>query len=436
MLFGLIGFNSASAQQSKVEFVEYDLDNGLHVILHEDHSAPIAAVTVLYHVGSKNEDTSRTGFAHFFEHLLFEGSENIARGEFDNYVENAGGVLNANTSQDRTFYFEMLPSNQVELGLWLESERMLHAKVDEVGVETQREVVKEEKRLRFDNRPYGSMIGEVFDLAYNEHPYRWTPIGSMAHLNAATEKDYKEFYKKYYVPNNATLCIAGDIDIEQTKKWVSMYFADIPKGNEIPRPEIVEPPIKEERRQTIYDNVQLPAVVHGFRIPEQESKDAYALEMLSMVLSRGASSRMQKKLVEEKELAVSASSFSFALEDPGLLFGFALANMGVSPDTLEMAMDQEYERLRNEMISKRELEKVKNMMESQFVSSFASIQRRAESLANYHTFYGDANLINTEIDRYMAVTREDILRVAKKYLVKDNRVTLYILPQSENPEND
>ena len=203
---------AAAAQRAPIKFEEYDLDNGLHVILHEDHSAPIAMVSVMYHVGSKNEDPTRTGMAHFFEHLLFEGSENIGRGEFFKYIQNAGGQNNANTSNDRTFYYEVLPSNQIELGLWLESERMLHARVEAAGIETQREVVKEERRQRVDNQPYGNLIEETMKRAYQQHPYRWPVIGSMDHLNAAEDQEFTDFYKTFYVPNNAVLSIAGDFD--------------------------------------------------------------------------------------------------------------------------------------------------------------------------------------------------------------------------------
>ena len=219
--------------QEKIEYVEYDLPNGIHVILHQERATPIVAVSVLYHVGSKNENENRTGFAHFFEHLLFEGSENIERGEYDELVESNGGTLNANTSQDRTFYFEILPSNQLELGLWLESERMLHAKVNSKGIETQRSVVKEEKRQRVDNQPYASFITEMFLRAFPNHPYNWVPIGSMEHLDAAQENDYVDFYKTFYVPSNATLSIAGDLDVEQTKIWIDKYFGSIPKGQAI-----------------------------------------------------------------------------------------------------------------------------------------------------------------------------------------------------------
>ena len=212
----LFTFSFAFSQVKPIEFTEFTLNNGLHVILHEDNSTPIVAISVMYHVGSKNENPERTGMAQFCEHLLFEGSENISRGEFDDYIENSGGTNNAYTSNDKTYYHEVLPSNQLELGLWLESERMLHAKVEPIGIETQREVVKEEKRQRVDNQPYGTMIGEMMKRAYIEHPYRWTVIGSMEHLNAATEEEFIDFYKTFYAPNNAVLSIVGDIDVEET----------------------------------------------------------------------------------------------------------------------------------------------------------------------------------------------------------------------------
>lgn len=234
--------NLLSAQTNKIKFTEYDLPNGLHVILHEDHSTPIVAVTVLYHVGSKNEDPNRTGFAHFFEHLMFEGSDNIKRGEYMKLVQNAGGQLNANTTFDRTFYFEILPSNQLELGLWMESERMLHSKIDSIGVETQRKVVKEELKQSNENTPYGTILIQSFGHAFKEHPYRWTPIGSAEYINKASLQEFIDFYKTFYVPNNATLSIAGDITPSQTKTLIEKYFKEIPKGTRpIPRPTIVEP---------------------------------------------------------------------------------------------------------------------------------------------------------------------------------------------------
>lgn len=428
----------ALSQARKIQFTEYKLDNGLHVILHQDNTTPIVAVSVLYHVGSKNEDPKRTGFAHFFEHLLFEGSENIKRGEFDKYITNAGGTNNANTSNDRTFYYEVLPSNQLGLGLWLESERMLHAKIEPVGVETQREVVKEEKRQRMDNQPYGSVLQEILKRAYTVHPYRWPTIGSLEHLNEATLDEFIAFYKTFYVPENATLSIAGDIDIEQTKQLVAKYFKDIPRGGKvIPRPTIVEPAQKAEVRDVVLDNIQLPAVIQAYHMPAQGTPDSYALDMLSTLLSGGQSSRLYKALVDEQKKAFTVQSFPFSSEDPGLYLVFALANIGINIDDVEKAMDAEVEKIKNELIPDKEFQKIRNQVESQFVQQNSSMVGIAEQLANYHVYFGDANLINTEIDRYMKVTREDLQRVAKKYLTKENRVVLHYLPKSaqSKPEN-
>lgn len=419
------------SQARKIEFTEYDLPNGMHVILHKDNTTPIVAVSVLYHVGSKNEDPNRTGFAHFFEHLLFEGSENIKRGEFDKYLANAGATNNANTSNDRTFYYEVLPSNQLQLGLWMESERLMHAKIEQVGVETQREVVKEEKRQRIDNQPYGSILTEVLKRAYTVHPYQWAPIGSLDHLNAASLEEFIAFYKTFYVPENATLSIAGDIDVEQTKAMVAKYFKDIPRGSKtIPRPTVVEPAQKAEVRDVVLDNIQLPAVVQAYHIPAQGTPDSYALDMLSTLLSGGQSSRMYKSLVDEQKKAFTVQAFPFSLEDPGLYLTFGLVNMGVDPDDLEKAMDAEVDKVKNELITEKEFQKIRNQVESQFVQQNASAVGIAEQLANYHVYFKDANLINTEIDRYMKVTREDLQRVAKKYLTKENRVVLHYLPKS------
>lgn len=415
---------------NEIKFVEFTLDNGLHVILHEDHSTPIVAVSVMYHVGSKNENPNRTGFAHFFEHLLFEGSENMGRGEFDKYVKNAGGTLNANTTNDRTYYYEILPSNQLELGLWLESERMLHAKVENKGIETQRLVVKEERRQRIDNRPYGTILEETMKRLFKKHPYNWSVIGSMDHLDAAQEADYKNFYKTFYVPNNAILSIAGDLDVDEAKKMVTKYFGTIPKGTqEIPRPTIKEPALGGEVRDTVYDNIQLPAVVQGYRIPAQGTDDYYAVEMLSQLLSRGESSRFNKRLVDEKELAVFVGAFPLNLEDEGVALTFGVGNMGVNIKELEDGMDELFAEARKDLVSEKEFQKLRNQVESSFIQSNSTVAGIAESLANYRMYFGDTNLINTELDRYMKVTREDLRRVAQKYFVKENRVVLHYLPK-------
>jgi predicted Zn-dependent peptidase len=419
-----------STWAQKVDYVEYDLDNGLHVILHQDKSTPIVAVSVMYHVGSKNEKPNRTGFAHFFEHLMFEGSENIDRGEYDKYVQRAGGTLNANTTFDRTYYYEVLPSNQLALGLWLESERMLHAKVDQKGIETQREVVKEERRQRVDNQPYGSILQETFERAYTEHPYHWPVIGYMEHLEQAQEEDFKQFYNDFYVPNNAVLSIAGDIDIADAKKLIDTYFGDIPKSKKpVYRPNIVEPELNGEVRDTIFDNIQLPAVIQTYRIPAQGTKDYYAVDMLSRILAGGESSRLYKALVDEQQKAVFVGNFPLALEDPGVAIAFGICNMGVDPADLEKGMNEEMVKTMNELITEKEFEKLRNQVENELVSGNSRVTSIAENLATYYLFYGDTELINKEIDRYMDVTREDIRNAAKKYFAASNRVVLTYLPK-------
>ncbi len=432
LLVSLFLMTGTLVKSQTIKFEKYTLPNGLEIILHEDHSAPVVAVTALYHVGSKNEDTARTGFAHFFEHLLFEGTDNIKRGEFDKYVTNAGGALNANTSQDRTFYYELLPSNQVDLGLWLESERMMHAKIEQIGVNTQREVVKEEKRQRIDNRPYGSFLNEILIRAYKVHPYKWSPIGSMDHLNAAKLEEFIQFYKTYYVPNNCVLSIAGDINIPELKKKIEAYFGPIAKGTlPMNRPSIKEPPLGGEVRDNVYDNIQLPAVLHAYRAPKQGGDEYYAFNVLSTILSGGASSRMNKTLVDSKQLAVAAQSVPFFNEDDGLFIALTIANMGVKVETLEESMDSVVNGLKLGLVGEREFQKVKNQITTDLVNSKATMAGIAESLANNEVYFGDANLINTELEKYNKVTREDVLKVAKKYLNKDNRVVLHYLPKEK-----
>ncbi|HND89263.1 MAG TPA: pitrilysin family protein [Saprospiraceae bacterium] len=417
-----------------IRFVEYDLPNGLKVLLHEDHTTPNVCVSVMYHVGAKNEKPDRTGFAHFFEHLLFEGSENIKRGEFDDYINKAGGTNNANTTFDRTYYYELLPSNQLALGLWLESERMLHAKVEKVGIETQRQVVKEERRTRYDNRPYGRVLEETVKRLYRVHPYKNTPIGTMEHLDAAQEVDYQTFYKDFYRPDNAILSIAGDIDIEQTKRLVDVYFKGIPRGKgDIYRPKITEPPLMSEVRDTAYDNVQLPAVIMAYHIPAQGTPDFYAVQMLGQLLSQGQSSRMNQHIVDEQQKAVFAGLFALGLEDPGASICFAVANMGVDAKDLEISMDAEIAALQKDLVPEQEFQKLLNQVESDFITANGTVAGVAESLANYEMYFGDANLINTELDRYRKVTRDDLRRVANKYFQKNSRVVLYWLPKPKQP---
>lgn len=431
LLVGAMLLTSTANATGNIKYTEYDLPNGLHVILHEDHSTPIVAVSVMYHVGSKNEDPQRTGFAHFFEHLLFEGSENIGRGEYMKMIQAAGGQLNANTSQDRTFYYEVLPSNQLELALWMESERMLHAKIDTTGIETQRKVVKEEKKQRYDNTPYGQLLNVVYENAYTVHPYRWSPIGKEQYIDQSTFGEFMDFYKTFYVPNNAVLVIGGDLDIKETKKWIEKYFGSIPKGTKaIPRPTEVEPKQLKEKRVEFYDNVQLPAVVVAYHTPKMGTDDWYALQLLTQMLSQGQSSRFQKEIVDKQQKALAVGAFMIPNEDPGVAFMYGITNNGVSPEDLEKSMLEQVELVKTGQISEDEFKKLQNQAENDFIAQNQKVIGVVENLATYYTYYKDANLINTELSKYQKITIADLQRVAKQYFTKENRLVVYYLPKS------
>lgn len=419
----------------EVEFTEYDLDNGLHVILHQDKTAPVVTTAVMYHVGAKNEDPERTGFAHFFEHLLFEGTENIEKGSWFKIVTSNGGSNNANTTDDRTYYYENFPSNNLELGLWLESERMLHPIIDQKGVDTQNEVVKEEKRLRVDNAPYGHILSEVKKHLFKNHPYRWSTIGSMDHLDSATLEEFRAFNDKYYVPNNATLVVAGDINIPETKKMIQDYFGPIPKGEPVERINIKEEPITEQINATYEDpNIQLPGIVTAYRTPSMKDKDAYVLDMISSVLSDGKSSRLYKKLVDDQKQALQIGAFNISQEDYGQYIVFGIPLGEVPLDTLVSEIDEEITKLQSNLISEREFEKLQNTFENRFVNSNSSVGGIASSLATYNQLYGDTDLINKEIDIYRSITREDIKRVANKYLNPNQRLVLKYLPKTSDSQ--
>lgn len=403
-----------------IKYVEYDLPNGLHVILHENHAVPVVSTYVLYKVGSKNERPDRTGFAHFFEHLMFEGSDNIPRGTIDKYISGAGGNLNASTSFDQTDYFFNLPANQLKLALWIESERMMHARIDEAGVETQRQVVKEEKRRGVDNQPYGTLFEELSKLVFKGTPYEWVPIGSFQYIDEAKIEEFRDFWKKYYLPNNATLAIAGDFQVEDAKKLVEDYFGGIPKGPEIERPQIewnLDAP--GAKKDVLKDNTPLPASLHAWRAPKETDPDAYPLELLGNILSTGRSSRLYKRLVEKEQVAMEVEAFPYLLEKAGVLGVYAVGQQGVTLEQLDSLITEEVEKVKAEGVTEDEYRKALNNQEATFASSFGTMNARAKNLARYHFFYGDANLINTELDRYFAVKREDLQRVAKKYLTAE-----------------
>jgi predicted Zn-dependent peptidase len=420
---------TVKGQEEQIKFTEYDLSNGLHVILYRNDATPNVFVSLMYHVGSKNEDPSRTGFAHLFEHLLFEGSENIGRSEYSGIVQAAGGEDNANTSQDRTYYYENLPSNQLELALWMESERLYHAKIDSIGVTTQKGVVVEEKKQRIDNQPYASFMGELGKRIFKEHPYRWQTIGDEQHIQNATFDDINNFYKTYYVPNNAALVIAGDFDETQTRGWIEKYFGTIPAGTRpFNRPNIVEPPQTVEVRDTVYDNIQLPALFMAYHAPAVGTKESYAIDILSQILYGGKSSRLKTNL-DDKGLTVQSALFYYATEDPGLVYVLGIANMGKDLKDIENALNTELEKVTLELVSEEEFQMAMAAKEYQTAAGLRTLAGVAESLSNNYTYFKDTHRINKELSYYEEITREDVLNVAKKYLQPQSRVVLYYLPK-------
>ncbi|MBT8286032.1 MAG: insulinase family protein [Flavobacteriaceae bacterium] len=425
-------FMVLTAGAQEVVFEEYDLDNGLHVILHQDNTAPVVTTSVMYHVGGKDRTEGRTGFAHLFEHLLFEGTQNIERGKWFEIVSSNGGRNNANTSQDRTYYYEVFPSNNLELGLWMESERMLHPIINQEGIDTQQEVVKEEKRLRYDNSPYGQLLPVLGENLFKVHPYKDPNIGYMEDLDAATLEDVIAYNKKYYVPNNAVLVVAGDIDVSATKKMISDYFGPVPRGEDIERSYPKEEPITEEVKATAYDaNIQIPAVMVAYRTPGFAERDAYVLDMISTYLSDGKSSKLYKKIVDDQKQALQVGAFNIGQEDYGMYLVFALP-VGETPlEVLAAEMEEEVAKVRTELISEKDYQKLQNKFENRFVNSNSSVEGIAGTLATSYMLYGDTNLINKEIEIIRSITREEIRKVAEKYLQPNQRVVIDYLPKDK-----
>lgn len=415
-----------------IEYEEYQLDNGLHVVLQQDNSAPVVTTSVMYHVGSKDEKPDRTGFAHFFEHLLFEGTENIKRGEWFKIVSANGGQNNANTTFDRTYYYETFPSNNLQLALWMESERMMHPVINQIGVDTQNEVVKEEKRVNGDNIPYGRLLEAITSNLFFEHPYKGTVIGKMEHLDAATLDEFKNFFKKFYIPNNAVLVVAGDFDKSQAKSWINEYFAPIPKGKPIDRVTVKEKEITNQINAKFEDaNIQLPMLLTAFRTPSMKEHDSYVLSLISTLLSDGKSSRLYQKMVDKEKLALEASAIPLSLEDYGMYIILALPMPGKTSEDLLKAIESEITRLQTELISEEEYTKLQNKIENKFVNTNSGTEGVAENLATYYLLYGKTNLINEEINIYRSISREEIRNVAKKYLNNNQRLVLNYVATSK-----
>ena len=427
--FLALTFYASNAQ--KIDFIEYDLENGLHVILHQDNSAPVVSTSVMYLVGSKEEDKGKTGFAHFFEHVLFTGSKNIKEGEWDKIVNANGGFYNANTGHDRTYYFNDFPSNKLELTLWIESERMLHPIITEKAIKTQQEVVKEEKRLR-ENQPYGNLFQVVSENLFKVHPYNNFIIGSMDDLSSASLDYYLEFNKKFHVPNNAALVVAGDIDIKKTKEMINKYFSDIPRGIDIPRDYPMEEEITSAIKVESFDkNIQIPGYLLAYRTPGHNEREAYVMEMISIYLSGGQSSKLYKRIVDEKKLALQISSQNLSLEDYSVYFIFSLPMGETNMETILNEIDSEIELMQTDLISDKDFQKIQNIIENRFVSSNSTVAGIGNSLAHNYFFHDSTNHINTELGIYKSISKEEIREVAQRLLGKNQRLELKYLPENE-----
>jgi zinc protease len=428
------GAVAVSVKPPALQVVDRKLANGLRVLLLEDHTVPVASVQVWYHVGAKNEPRGRSGFAHLFEHLMFKGSAHVGPEEHSHFIESIGGRDNATTDWDRTLYFEDIPSNYLERILWMEADRMQTLDVSEANFRAEREVVKEERRLRIDDPPFGRLLEIVFAKTFTTHPYHTLPIGSMADIEAATIADVRDFYRTWYVPNNATLVIAGDLDPARTMQWIDAYFGPIPKGPPLSRAVTPEPAQTAERREVAHDpKAPLPAVLLTFHVPAAKDPDLYPLQVASRLLSEGESSRLYRKLVYERQIAVAAGGQAFTLEDPGVFFFFAYLQQGQKPEAGEAALQEEIDRLRAEPVTAGELEKAKNQLVAKLVFGRDKVEDKADAIGEAAVILGDVTLVNHQLDQVQKVTAADVQRVARKYFTRQNRTTVFMLPAGERP---
>ena len=421
----------------QVPIYQTTLANGLHVLIVERHEAPVVSVQVWYHVGSKDETAGKTGFAHLFEHLMFQGTKNLGSDQFSNYIVRVGGLDNAYTTEDYTVYWETIPASQLPVALWLEADRMRGLDITERSFDTEKEVVKEERRMRFDNQPYGTVVEQLYAEAFTVHPYRHSTIGSMEDLDRAQVSDIRAFYDTYYVPNNAWLILAGDIDHQEAEQLVRKFFELLPAGPARPEHSIPQEPRQEAKRiLKIEENVALPAFVAAYHMPADGTPDAYPLRLASKILSEGESSRIYRRLVYDKQIAFEAHSAGNFTEDPNLFFVFAVMNPGHTPEQGQAEIQTELERLKKAPIPTEELAKAKNQILRDFVLSRQTLQSLGEELGYAAVVLKDPELLNTELDRFLAVTPEDIQRVARKYFVPENATVLEVYPQPGQDAED
>jgi zinc protease len=423
---------AAELRVPHLDFTDQRLSNGLRVIIAPDHSAPVFAISVTYNVGSRNERPGRTGFAHLFEHMMFQGSKNVGKGEHMILIENNGGELNGTTSEDRTNYFEMLPKNQLDLALFLESDRMRSLAVNQANLDNQRNAVQEERRLGIDNQPYGKAYLEIDNLAYDNFAYKHSTIGSMADLNAAAVADVSHFFRIYYAPNNAVLTLVGDLDPQEALAQVKKYFGDIPSQTSPPKVDLTEPEHYGERRETIEDPLaRLPMVLMAYHIPPGNTPDNYALQVLGDILSTGESSRLYQDLVKEKQLATSVNVQADARIGPSLFYVMAMPRPGVKPADLEKAIEDEIARVQKDGVTGREMEKARAQFRRHQIQARQTDLYTAIRLGEYAVYYNDPNLINTIFDKYNAVTASEVKEVANRYLIPKEQAVVIDLPEHQ-----
>src|SRR4051812_19253364 len=425
--------SQAAVRPPKLDYTMTTLANGMNVVFLEDHSTPIVHLQMWYHVGSKNEKPGRTGFAHLFEHMMFKGSKNVEPEGHPSYISSVGGQSNAYTNEDATVFWETVPSQYLPLILWLEADRLASLRIDEKVFKTEREVVKEERRMRIENQPYGRLQEIIAEQAFSVHPYKHPVIGSMKDLDAASVDDVREFFRTYYVPNNATAVLVGDFDPKEALALVTQYLNRVPGSlKPVPRDIPKEPAQTKEKRVTLQEDWPLPAVVVAHHITFDGNPDSYPLHVASKILSDGQSSRIYRKLVYEKGIALAAFGGGNIIEDPYLFFAVAIVQPGHTPDEAAKALIEELDRLRSEPITAAELQQAKNQFARDYILGRESNQSKAETLGHAVVIHNVIKTADGEFDIFQNLTSADVQRVAKTYFTPENRLVLTILPKSTN----
>ncbi|MBM4166226.1 MAG: insulinase family protein [Ignavibacteria bacterium] len=433
ILGSLMFASSPGKEQTHIQFEQYQLPNGLTVILHEDRSAPVAAVVVMYHVGSKNEKPKRTGFAHLFEHMMFQGSEHVADDEHFKLLQEVGANINGTTNEDRTNYFEIVPSNYLELALYLESDRMgfLLPAITQEKLNNQIDVVKNERRQSYDNQPYGTSSEKISAAMFPPmHPYHWPVIGYMEDLSEAQLGDVSEFFKTYYAPNNACVAIAGNFETKQTKQWIDKYFGDIPRGKSFERPSPIPVSFNEDKRMMFEDKVKLPRLYIDWVSAPMNTREDAVLDVLSDILGSGKTSRMYKSLVYEKQIAQTAVAYQSGMEIGGQFEIQITAKPEKTLVEMETAFDNVLDNLFKNGVTQKEIDNALSQKETQFINSLSTVFGKANQLATYFTYTGEPNRINKELERYHNITPEEVMLVAKKYLTAP-KIVLSIVPEGK-----